>query len=174
MSISTKRGDDGTTALLFGKRVPKNHPRVMTYGRVDELNSALGLCRAHANHHTIQKQILKVQQELVYMMSELATDDADQGRLTEKFGKKLITAERVEALTVLVHTLESREGGFKGWSTPGNTPADGFFDLARTTCRRCERGLITLQDSGASVRTELIAYLNRLADLLWLWGREHG
>ncbi|MGB0744569.1 MAG: ATP:cob(I)alamin adenosyltransferase, partial [Opitutales bacterium] len=54
MSISTKRGDDGTTALLFGKRVPKNHPRVMTYGRVDELNSALGVCRAHANHHSIR------------------------------------------------------------------------------------------------------------------------
>lgn len=174
MSISTKRGDDGSTSLLFGKRVSKNHPRVMTYGRVDELNSTLGLCRAHANHHTIQKQILKVQQELVYMMSELATDDADHARLTEKFGKKLIDAEKVEALTVLVHTLESRDGGFKGWSYPGSAPADAFFDLARTTCRRCERGLITLRDSGSSVRPELVGYLNRLADLLWLWGREHG
>lgn len=173
MSIATKRGDDGTTSLLFGKRVPKNHPRVMTYGRVDELNSALGLCRAHANHHTIREQILKVQQELVYMMSELATDDEDHARLNEKFGEKLIDPKKVEALTQLVYTLESRDGGFKGWSTPGNTPADGFFDLARTTCRRSERGLITLRESGASVRPELIAYLNRLADLLWLWGREH-
>ena len=173
MSISTKRGDDGTTALLYGKRVPKNHPRVMTYGRVDELNSTLGLCRAHANHHTIQQQILKVQQELVYMMSELATENKDHERLTEKFGEKLIDAKKVEALTRLVHSLESGGGGFKGWSYPGNTPADAFFDLARTTCRRSERGLITLRESGALVRPELISYLNRLADLLWLWGLEH-
>lgn len=173
MSISTKRGDDGSTALLFGKRVPKNHPRVMTYGRVDELNSTLGLCRAHAHHHSIQEDILGVQQELVYMMSELATDDADHERLQEKFGEKLISAQKVSALTELVHTLESRDGGFKGWSYPGSAPADAFFDLARTTCRRCERGLITLRESGATVRPELIAYLNRLADLLWLWGREH-
>ena len=173
MSISTKRGDDGTTALLFGKRVPKNHPRVMTYGRVDELNSALGLCRAHAGHHVIQENILKIQSELVYMMSELATDDADHPRLLESQGDKLINAEKIDALTVLVHELEARDGGFKDWTYPGNAPADAFFDLARTTCRRCERGLITLQDSGAKVRPELIAYLNRLADLLWLWGREH-
>ena len=173
MSISTQRGDDGSTSLLFGKRVPKNHPRVMTYGRVDELNSTLGLCRAHANHHRIQDQILRVQQELVYLMSELATADEDQPRLGEKFGNKLIDAEKVEALTALVHTLESRDGGFKGWSTPGDTAADAFFDLARTTCRRTERGLITLRNTGASVRPELVSYLNRLADLLWLWGREH-
>ncbi len=173
MSISTKRGDDGTTALLFGKRVPKNHPRVMTYGRVDELNSTLGLCRAHAHHHSIQEQILQIQKELVYMMSELATDEADHQKLTEKFGDQLISAEKVDALTKLVQTLESRDGGFKGWSYPGNAAADAFFDLARTTCRRCERGLVTLQDAGNHVRPDLIAYLNRLADLLWLWGREH-
>ncbi|MFP4157474.1 MAG: cob(I)yrinic acid a,c-diamide adenosyltransferase [Opitutales bacterium] len=173
MSISTTRGDDGSTSLLFGKRVPKSHPRVMTYGRVDELNSTLGLCRAHAHHHAIQEDILKVQQELVYIMSELATDDADRDRLEEKFGDKLISEKSVHALTGLVHTLESRDGGFKGWSYPGNAPADAFFDLARTTCRRCERGLIVLRESGAQIRPELIAYLNRLADLLWLWGREH-
>jgi cob(I)alamin adenosyltransferase len=173
MSISTKRGDDGTTALLFGKRVPKNHPRVMTYGRVDELNSVLGLCRAHANHHSIGDQILKIQQELVFFMSELATDDDDHEKLNEKYKGKLIDFSKVDELTRLVHELEARDGGFKGWTFPGNAPADAFFDLARTTCRRCERGIITLQDSGANVRVELVAYLNRLADLLWLWGREH-
>lgn len=173
MSISTKRGDDGTTSLLFGKRVTKSHPRVMTYGRVDELNSTLGICRAHANHHSIQEQILRIQKELVFMMSELATDDADQPQLQEKYGDQLINEAKIEALTKLVYTLESRDGGFKGWSYPGSAPADAFFDLARTTCRRSERGLIVLRESGATVRPELVAYLNRLADLLWLWGREH-
>jgi cob(I)alamin adenosyltransferase len=173
MSISTKRGDDGTTSLLFGKRVPKNHPRVMTYGRVDELNSALGLCRAHAKHESIRDQILQIQKELVMMMSELATDDADQAKLAKKYEGKLIDGQKVDALSKFVHELEVRQGGFKGWSYPGNTPADAFFDQARTTCRRCERGLVTLRDSGTEVRAELISYLNRLADLLWLWGREH-
>jgi cob(I)alamin adenosyltransferase len=173
MSISTKRGDDGTTSLLFGKRVPKNHARVMTYGRVDELNSALGICRAHANHHSIQEQILGIQKELVMMMSELATDDADHEKLREKYKGQLVDPDKIAALTELVYELEARDGGFKGWTYPGNAPADAFFDLARTICRRCERGLVTLQDTGASVRPELIAYLNRLADLLWLWGREH-
>lgn len=173
MSISTKRGDDGTTSLLYGKRVPKNHLRVMTYGRVDELNSVLGICRAHANHHSVQDQILNIQRELVMMMSELATDDEDRDKLVQKYEGKLIDSKKVENLTKLVYQLEAREGGFGGWNFPGNAPADAFFDLARTTCRRCERGLITLSDSGATVRTELIAYLNRLADLLWLWAREH-
>ena len=173
MSISTKRGDDGSTALLFGKRVPKNHPRVMTYGRVDELNSALGLCRAHANDAAIREQILQIQKELVMMMGELATDGTDQAKLAEKYRGQLIDAVKVEFLTDLVHELEASQGGFKGWSYPGNTPADAFFDQARTTCRRCERGLVALQDTDAGVRSELIAYLNRLADLLWLWGRAH-
>jgi len=173
MSIATKHGDDGSTSLLFGRRVPKNHLRVMTYGRVDELNSALGLCRAHANHHSIRDQILEIQQALVHMMSELATADEDREKLLEKYRGKLIDDPKIETLTRWVYELEARDGSFKGWSYPGNAPADAFFDLARTTCRRCERGLVTLRDSGATVRTELIAYLNRLADLLWLWGREH-
>ncbi|PXA04195.1 cob(I)yrinic acid a,c-diamide adenosyltransferase [Coraliomargarita sinensis] len=173
MSISTKRGDDGSTSLLFGKRVPKNHPRVMTYGRVDELNSALGLCRAHAKNDSIREQILEIQKDLVVMMCELATDDADRGKLSEKYQGKLIDLSKVDTLTNLVDEFESSKGGFKGWSYPGNTVADAFFDQARTTCRRCERGLVTLRDSGAAVRPELIHYLNRLADLLWLWGREH-
>jgi len=173
MSISTKRGDDGSTALLFGKRVAKNHPRVMTYGRVDELNSALGLCRAHTNHAAIREHLLQIQKELVMMMSELATENADQAKLAGKYEGQLIDAVKIEFLTELVHELETRQGSFKGWSYPGNTAADAFFDQARTTCRRCERGLVTLRDSGSEVRTELISYLNRLADLLWLWGREH-
>ncbi|MGB0743453.1 MAG: ATP:cob(I)alamin adenosyltransferase, partial [Opitutales bacterium] len=123
--------------------------------------------------HSIREQILKIQHELVYVMSELATDDEDQNRLAEKYEGKLVNTAKIDRLTGLVHELEARDGGFKGWSFPGNDPADAFFDLARTTCRRSERGLITLQEAGATVRPELIAYLNRLADLLWLWGREH-
>jgi len=172
MSISTQRGDDGTTALLFGKRVPKTHPRVMTYGRVDELNSALGLCRAHAGDDAVRTALLDIQKTLVPLMAELATDDADQKRYFEKFADSHLRNDHIERLTELVHTVEARDGGFKGWTQPGETAADAFFDQARTTCRRAERGLIALRESGATVRREPVAYLNRLADLLWLWGRE--
>lgn len=172
MSISTKRGDDGTTALLFNKRVPKTHPRVMTYGRIDELNSALGLCRAHSNQQATQALLLTIQNQLVNYMGELATADEDQDRYFEKYGEHAIRTEMIEAFSALVIEKE-KDIQFKGWAYPGDTVEDAFFDSARTTCRRAERGVVALKESGAKVRPELIQYLNRLADLLWLLGREH-
>jgi cob(I)alamin adenosyltransferase len=173
MSISTQTGDDGTTALLFGQRVPKTHLRVLTYGRVDELASALGLCRAHCDYEGTKQIVHLIQQELIYLMSELATADADQARFLERFPDKQITTAMVDRLTRTVHEKEAKDGGFKGWTYPGDTIADAFFDSARTTCRRAERGVVALQESGAKVRPELMRYLNRLSDLLWLLGREH-
>ncbi|MDP4611769.1 MAG: cob(I)yrinic acid a,c-diamide adenosyltransferase [Opitutales bacterium] len=173
MSIATKTGDAGTTALLFGKRVPKTHLRVMTYGRIDELTSVLGLCRAHCEIEGTKDLVHGIQKELIYLMSELATDDADQARFLEKYADQYISEKMVERLTVTIQTMESNDGGFAGWTYPGNTIADAFFDQARTTCRRAERGVVALKESGAIVRPELMQYLNRLADLLWLLGREH-
>ncbi len=173
MSIATKTGDSGTTALLFGKRVAKTHPRVMTYGRVDELASALGLCRAHCEFEGTKDLVYGIQRELIYLMSELATDDADQPRFLEKYADKHISSEMVDRLTQAIHVKENKDGFFAGWTYPGNTIADAFFDQARTTCRRAERGVVALKESGAIVRLELMQYLNRLADLLWLLGREH-
>lgn len=172
MSISTKRGDDGTTALLFNKRVSKTHPRVMTYGRIDELNSALGLCRAHSDQEATKELLLRIQKQLISYMGELATDGADQARYHGKYGKDAISADMIENFSDLVVEKE-KDMKFTGWSHPGDTVADAFFDSARTCCRRAERGVIVLKESGATVRLELIQYLNRLADLLWLLGREH-
>ena len=172
MSISTKRGDDGTTGLLFNKRVPKTHPRVMTYGRIDELSSALGLCRAHSEDETTKELLLTIQKQLVNYMGELATADEDQARYLEKYGEHAITSDMIDAFSALVVEKE-KAIKFAGWTYPGETLADAFFDSARTTCRRAERGVVALKESGATVRAELIHYLNRLADLLWLLGREH-
>jgi cob(I)alamin adenosyltransferase len=171
MSISTQRGDDGSTALLFNKRVSKTHPRVMTYGRIDELNSALGLCRAHAKDGATTALLLTIQKQLVHYMGELATADEDQARYLDKYGQQAISAEMCARLTALVHDKE-KNTPFQGWIYPGETVAEAFFDSARTTCRRAERGVVALRESGAAVRPELIQYLNRLADLLWLLGRE--
>ncbi|ADE53827.1 cob(I)yrinic acid a,c-diamide adenosyltransferase [Coraliomargarita akajimensis] len=172
MSIATKTGDDGTTALLFRKRVSKTHPRVMTYGRVDELSSALGLCRAFSQDEVTKAAILQIQQQLIHFMGELATDDEDQERYQEKYGKDAITMDMVDRFSDLVKEKEETVT-FRGWTFAGETVADAFFDQARTTCRRAERGVVALKESGATIRPELIQYLNRLADLLWLWGREH-
>ncbi len=173
MSIATKTGDAGTTALLFGKRVPKTHIRVSTYGQVDALGSALGLCRAHTEDAAAKAIIREIQSELVYLMSEIATDDADQARFHEKYTEEAISATAVERLTQQITDKETIAGSFAGWTYAGETVAQAFFDQARTTCRRTECALIALKESDANVRPELHQYLNRLADLLWLLGREH-
>ena len=172
MSISTKTGDDGSTSLLFNKRVSKTHPRVVCYGSVDELASSLGLCRAHCMDVNAKTQLLEIQIELVHFMGELATDDLDQARYHKKYADKVIHKKQIDRLTSLIEKNEKKIQ-FKGWTQAGETIADAFFDQARTTCRRAERGTIALKESGTSVRSELIIYLNRLADLLWLWGIEH-
>lgn len=173
MSISTQTGDDGSTSLLFGQRVPKTHVRVLTYGRVDELSSTLGLCRAHCDYEGTRHLVHQIQKELVYLMSELATDDTDQQRFLERFPDQQLTPAMVDHLTQLIQEKETRQGHVKGWTYPGNTIADAFFDSARTACRRAERGVVGLKDSGAPVRPVILHYLNRLSDLLWLLGREH-
>jgi len=173
MSIATKTGDAGTTALLFGKRVPKTHIRVSTYGQVDALGSALGLCRAHTEDAAAKAIIREIQSELVYLMSEIATDDADQARFHEKYTEEAISATAVERLTQQITDKETIAGSFAGWTYAGETVAQAFFDQARTTCRRTECALIALKESDANVRPELHQYLNRLADLLWLLGHEH-
>lgn len=173
MSITTKTGDNGTTSLLFRKRVSKSHPRVMAYGQVDELSSALGLCRASSNNQAIKAQLLEIQQQLIHLMSELATDDENQADYQQKYGSNAISRQMIDQLTQDIRQKEAAFP-FQGWTCAGETLAEAFFDLARTTCRRAERGVVALGDSGFAVRPELIQYLNRLADLLWLWSREHG
>ena len=173
MSITTQTGDDGTTSLLFRKRVSKSHPRVVAYGQVDELNSALGLCRASSKDPDIKGQILKIQQQLIHLMSELATDDQDQTNYCEKHGKDAVSKQIIDQLTESIRQKEAAFP-FQGWKCAGETLSEAFFDQARTTCRRAERGIVALKESRFEVRPEMIQYLNRLADLLWLWSHEHG
>ena len=173
MSITTKTGDDGTTSLLFRKRVSKSHPRVVAYGQVDELSSALGLCRASSKDQAIKAQILNIQQQLIHLMGELATDDEDQTNYHRKHGKEAINEQMIRQLTESIRQEEAAFP-FQGWRCAGETLAEAFFDQARTICRRAERGVVALKESSFAVRPELIQYLNRLADLLWLWSREHG
>jgi cob(I)alamin adenosyltransferase len=170
MSIVTKTGDKGTTALMYGRRVSKCHPRVEAYGCVDELNAALGLARASAAQDFVREQLLTIQKDLVIIMGELATAVEDLPRYV-KDGYTLVTSQLTHKLDLVVKEIEAQHVSFKGWATPGNTLNSGALDMARTVCRRAERRVCALQEADQLQNSEIIVYLNRLADLLWLLAR---
>ena len=170
MSIVTKTGDDGTTALMYGRRVPKNHPRIEAYGTVDELNAALGLARATVREDFLRENLLAIQQELVVLMGELAVLPKDLPRYVKE-GYSVVAPTITAKLEALVREIEAQNISFKGWATPGATASSATLDLARTICRRAERRVCALQESGELKNAEIVVYLNRLSDLLWLTAR---
>ena len=155
---------------MYNRRVSKTDPRVEAYGSVDELNAALGLARASAKDPFVQEHILAIQGHLVTLMGELATLSGDLKRYRED-GYKVVTTEMTAYLESVVQTIESEKISFKGWATPGANPSAATLDVARTTCRRSERRVQQLRDTGDLENSEIAIYLNRLSDLLWLMAR---
>ncbi len=170
MSIATKTGDNGTTALMYGRRVPKNHPRVEAYGAVDELNAALGLARASTKHDFVGGNLLAIQKDLVVLMGEMAVASEDRERYVKE-GFSLVTPAMTAKLDALVKEIEAQNVSFKGWATPGATLDSAALDVARTVCRRAERRVCDLRDNSELKNDEIIVFLNRLSDLLWLLAR---
>ena len=170
MSIVTKTGDTGTTALMYGRRVNKSHPRVEAYGSADELNAAIGLARASTEHAFLRDNLLLIQKDLVVVMGELATAVEDLPRYV-KDGYELVTAQLVQKLDALVTEIETQQITSKGWATPGGNSSAAALDLARTVCRRAERRICALHEAHQLQNAEIIIYFNRLADLLWLMAR---
>jgi cob(I)alamin adenosyltransferase len=170
MSIATKTGDDGTTALMYGRRVPKNHPRIEACGVVDELNAALGVARPSAEHDFVRNNLLVIQKDLIVLMGELCVQPEDLPRYV-KDGYSLVTPAMTATLDVLVREIEAQNISFKGWATPGATAASAALDMARTICRRAERRVCGLKETGELRNAEILIYLNRLSDLLWLFAR---
>jgi cob(I)alamin adenosyltransferase len=175
VSIATRTGDDGTTSLLYGQRVSKDHPQIEAVGAFDELNVALGAAKpllATDSRATEIRTLLTVtQQNLVALMGELACAEADAARYAaSKFEK--VGAPDVQRLDTAVAALEARGLTFTGWATPGATALAAAFDTARTVARRAERRLTSLPAQGRTVRPELRQFVNRLSDLLWLLARE--
>ena len=170
MSIATRTGDNGSTGLMYNRRVPKNHPRVESYGAVDELNTALGMARATAEHDFVRQHLLAVQHDLVILMGELATLPEDLPRYV-KGGFTLVTPALTGKLDALVCEIEAQNVSFKGWATPGATVNAAALDVARTTCRRAERRCTALHEMKQLENAEILIYLNRLSDALWLLAR---
>jgi cob(I)alamin adenosyltransferase len=171
VSIATKTGDQGLTALMYNRRVPKTHPRVEAYGAVDELNAALGLARAHATPDPARERLLGLQRELVTVMGELATATEDLPRYVQD-GFALVQPAMTAGLESAIKELEASQLQFRGWAMPGANSHAAALDLARTICRRAERNVCHLHEQGQLHNPEIIVYLNRLSDLLWLLGRQ--
>ncbi len=164
MSIATKRGDTGETGLIGDVRISKADLRVEAYGSVDELNAALGFARSICSHAEVSGWTEVIQRTLFRVGASLAMP-------TESGAPASISAEDVTFLTDLVYKIESVEGILSDWSLPGAHPESAAFEVARTTCRRVERNAVRLMESGQAVNSDVLAYLNRLSDLIWLFGR---
>jgi cob(I)alamin adenosyltransferase len=175
MSIATRTGDDGTTGLLYGQRVSKDHPQMEAVGAFDEVNVAIGATRPHLGATPKDEQLggllLTIQKNLIALMGEVACAESDaQRHATSKF--KRIDPADVQRIDAAVAELEGRGLKFDGWATPGANARAAAFDTARATARRAERRLCSLPSHGRSVRPELRQFVNRVSDLLWLLARE--
>ena len=172
MSIVTKTGDAGTTALMFGRRVSKCDPRVEAYGTVDELNAALGLARALGRDRGwLQEIIAPIQKDLVVLMGELATHPDDLERYA-KAGVHRVTALFAGRMDEWVRGFEAAGINYRGWATPGETQASAALDVARTVCRRAERQVCALHEQQQLGNPDILIFLNRFSDLLWLMARK--
>lgn len=170
-SIATRSGDDGSTSLLYGQRVAKNHPQVEAVGALDELNAALGFAKATRPAGSDPGGLERIQHELVALMGEVSCAEADAGRHAGSDFVRIGEAD-LGRLDEAVEAVESRQPRFDGWATPGANLHAAALDLARTAARRAERQLVGLKDQGKTLRPILLQYINRLSDLLWLLARE--
>ena len=169
MSIVTKTGDKGETSLMYGRRVSKADPRVDAYGCVDELTAALGLARSISNEKFLSDEILAAQKDLIVVMGELATTPQDRERYL-KDGFHVTTATMVDRVAAVIVDLERDKSLYpKDWVIPGGTATSAALDFARTTCRRAERHIARF--TADDINLEILRYLNRLSDLLWVLAR---
>jgi cob(I)alamin adenosyltransferase len=167
MKVYTKTGDAGETGLFGGARVPKDDPRVEAYGSVDELNAVVGLARSFEMSTEVNAMLELVQAELFVVGAELACAAGSE----DKLRMPLVDASAIERLEREIDLLETRLTPLKSFILPAGASAAAALHLARTTCRRAERNLVTAGRS-SPLRAELLTYLNRLGDFLFVVARE--
>jgi len=168
--IYTRKGDDGSTGLWYGGRVPKSGGRPEAYGAVDEAASALGLCRAAApDDAELSADILRLQNELFVAGAELATAPEAAGRLQEGVSK--VTAEMVDALEGVIDRYMERVELPPKFVIPGGTELSARLDVARTAVRRAERRVVDLKQAGDLPDETVLRYLNRASDAIYAMAR---
>jgi cob(I)alamin adenosyltransferase len=164
--LYTRKGDDGTTGLGAGQRVPKDSLRVAAYGTVDELSSAIGVAVAHGLVPRLAEVLPVVQNELFHLGSDLCFLEEDK----QTYQMPQIEARHIEALERLIDELNAVVGPLENFILPGGTIGAAHLHLARTICRRAEREVIALSRK-EPVGRFVIAYLNRLSDALFVMAR---
>ena len=169
-SIATRRGDGGETSLLYGGRVAKDDPHAEACGAVDEAVSALGVARAQETDGSRAERLLGLQRDLFTVAAELATGLGHRPQLERHFAT--VTAAMVEGLDGRLAELEESVPLPAGFVVPGGTVVAASIDLARTLVRRAERRTVSLQRAGLLENPEVLRYLNRLSDLLFMLARE--
>lgn len=171
MKVYTRTGDDGTTGLFFGGRVAKDGVGPSAYGTTDEVVSALGLARAEVDADSEMGSLLiRLQRELFVVGAELATAPDNRHKLEP--GKYLVTSTMVADLEPIIDDITSRFEAPKEFVLPGEDRASAALDVARTTVRRAERECVTAtRDGWLEPTSQVVPYLNRLADLCWTLAR---
>src|SRR3954471_19763621 len=172
VKIYTRKGDDGTTSLWYGGRVPKTDVRTEAYGSIDEANSALGVARAlckQENQADLQATILSLQQDLFVAGAELATSPEAADRLQD--GISRITDGMVEALEVDIDRYMNQVDLPPQFVIPGGTELSAALDVARSAIRRAERRTVELRESEDLASEAVLRYLNRASDLAFALAR---
>jgi cob(I)alamin adenosyltransferase len=172
VKIYTRKGDDGTTSLWYGGRVPKTDPRTEAYGSIDEANSALGVARSlckEDNQADLRATILSLQHDLFVAGAELATSPEAAGRLED--GVSRITDGMVDALEVDIDRYMNEIDLPPQFVIPGGTELSAALDLARSAIRRAERRVVDLRDSDGLASDAVLRYLNRASDLAFALAR---
>ena len=166
MRIYTKTGDAGETSLFDNTRVSKSDARVDAYGEVDELNANLGTVCASGIDADLATEIEKIQKELFAVGARLADP---RSRIAERVTKAAVSDTDVQRLEKLIDTLETELPPLRRFILPGGSSSGALLHQARTVCRRVERRVIAL--GAGAVEPIVIAYLNRLSDLLFVMAR---
>jgi len=171
MKIYTRKGDDGTTGLWYGGRRPKSDARIDAYGTIDEANSALGLARSLCgpDHEAVAADLLVVQRDLFVAGAELAAAPEASDRLED--GVSRIAGDMVADLEPMIDSYMDRVELPPKFVIPGGTELSAALDLARAVLRRAERRVSALADAGELASGDVLAYLNRAADLLYAMAR---
>lgn len=165
-SIATKSGDRGQTSLIGNVRVPKSDLRVETYGTLDELGAQMGFARSISSDAEVNDITKAIQKELFTVNAVIAT--VPDGTRTPPE----VSSEMIDRLTAEVDRIEKLPGIVGDWTLPGEHAAAAAFDVARTVCRRAERILVRLMETDDRPQlVNVVAYVNRLSDLLWLLSR---
>lgn len=167
--IYTKTGDDGTTGLLYGGRVPKSDPVTEAYGTTDEAVSVMGLARSLTTDDRVAEEILSLQRALFVAGADLATNPGEREKLQP--GVSLVTTAMTERIERRIDELVAERPLPEAFVVPGANPASAALDLARSTIRRAERAVVQLERAGRQVNPEVRRYLNRLSDLLFVLAR---